>query len=167
MSDPSTKGVFLRSGARFVEKEGTVGTYVCKAQQAERKWILLDAEGQTLGRISTYIARALMGKHRPGYTPFIDTGDFVVVINAEKVRLTGRKADQKLYRWHTGYPGGLKEVTASRLLKQNPARLIEWSVRGMLPKGKLGRRLGMKLKAYRGTRHPHEAQQPEKVAIRA
>ena len=144
-----------------------MGTYVCKAGEAERKWILVDAEGQTLGRLSTFVARALMGKHRPGYTPFLDTGDFVVVINAGKVRLTGRKLEKKLYRWHTGYPGGLKEISAGRLLKQHPTRLVEWSVKGMLPKGSLGRRYGMKLKAYAGPDHPHQAQRPEKVALGA
>ncbi len=130
-------------------------------------WILIDADGQTLGRLSTFVATALMGKHRPGYTPFLDTGDFVVVINAAKVRLTGKKVDQKLYRWHTGYPGGLKAIAASRMLREKPTRVIEWSVKGMLPKGRLGRRLGMKLKAYPGPDHPHGAQRPEKVKIPA
>ena len=142
-------------------------TYVCNPGTADRKWIVVDAEGKTLGRLSTFIARAIMGKHRPTYTPFADTGDFVVVINAEKVRLTGRKLDQKLYRWHTGYPGGLKEIAAGRVLKEKPERVIEWSVRGMLPKGSLGRRLGMKLKVYAGPDHPHQAQKPEKVAVPA
>ena len=144
-----------------------MSTYVCKPKEAPRKWILVDAEGQTLGRLSTFVARALMGKHRPAYTPNADTGDFVVVINAEKVRLTGNKLEDKMYRWHTGYPGGLKQVPAGRMLKEHPERLIEWSVKGMLPKGPLGRRLGTKLKAYRGPDHPHSAQQPEKVDIPA
>jgi large subunit ribosomal protein L13 len=144
-----------------------VSTYVCKPKEAPRKWILVDADGQTLGRLSTFVARALMGKHRPNYTPFVDTGDFVVVINAEKVRLTGRKLETKMYRWHTGYPGGLKQVPAGRMLKAHPERLIEWSVKGMLPKGSLGRHLGTKLKAYRGADHPHAAQKPEKVEVPA
>ncbi|HEU4403614.1 MAG TPA: 50S ribosomal protein L13 [Candidatus Polarisedimenticolia bacterium] len=144
-----------------------MATYVCKPADAERKWIVIDAEGQTLGRLSTFVARAIMGKHRPTYTPFTDTGDFVVVVNAEKVRLTGRKHEKKFYRWHTGYPGGLKEITAGRVLKEKPTRVIEWSVKGMLPKGRLGRRLGMKLKVYVGPQHPHQAQQPEKVSIPA
>lgn len=127
----------------------------------------MDAEGATLGRLSTFVARALMGKHRPIYTPFLDTGDFVVVINAEKVRLTGRKREKKLYRWHTGYPGGLKEVPAGRMLRKRPARVIEWAVRGMLPKGPLGRRMARKLKVYAGPDHPHAAQSPRKVAIPA
>ena len=113
-----------------------MSTYVCNPKQAPRKWILVDADGQTLGRLSTFVARALMGKHRPAYTPSVDTGDFVVVINAEKVRLTGRKTENKMYRWHTGYPGGLKQVPAGRMLKSHPERLIEWSVKGRLPKGR-------------------------------
>ena len=144
-----------------------MGTYVCKAGEAQRKWVMVDAEGQTLGRLSTHVAKLLMGKHRPGYTPFLDTGDFVVVINADKVRLTGRKGTDKIYRWHTGYPGGLKQVAAGRMRQLKPIRLIEWSVKGMLPKGSLGRRLGMKLKTYAGPDHPHQAQKPEKIAIPA
>ena len=145
-----------------------MSTYVCKAADAgNRKWILVDAEGQTLGRLSTYVARVLMGKHRPEYTPFLDTGDFVVVVNAGKVRLTGNKKDGKLYHWHTGYPGGIKQVSAGRALRQKPDRVVEWSVKGMLPKGSLGRRMGMKLKVYAGPDHPHQAQQPQKVTIPA
>src|SRR5438445_5209179 len=135
-------------------------TYVCKPADAERKWIVVDAEGKTLGRLSTYVARVLMGKHRPTYTPFVDTGDFVVVINAAKVRLTGRKAETKFYRWHTGYPGGLKQIAAGRVLKEAPTRLVEWSVKGMLPKTRLGRRQGMKLKVYPGAEHPDQGQRP-------
>lgn len=142
-----------------------MSTYVCKTADAERKWIVIDAEGQTLGRLSTFIARALMGKHRPDYTSFIDTGDFVVVINAEKVRLTGRKDEKKIYYWHTGYPGGIKQIAAGKVLKSHPARLIEWSVKGMLPKTRLGRKQGMKLKVYAGARHPHQAQKPDAVTI--
>jgi large subunit ribosomal protein L13 len=144
-----------------------VGTYVCKQEDAVRKWVVVDAAGQTLGRLSTHVARLLMGKHRPTYTPHADAGDFVVVVNAEKVRLTGRKLDKKIYRWHTGYPGGLKEVVAGRMLKEKPIRVIEWSVKGMLPKGSLGRRLGTKLKVYAGPSHPHQAQKPEPFQIPA
>ena len=144
-----------------------MSTYVCKQAEADRRWVVVDAEGQTLGRLSTFVARMLMGKHRPQYTPFADTGDFVVVVNAEKVRLTGRKLEKKMYRWHTGYPGGLKEVAAGKVLRSRPTRVIEWSVKGMLPKGSLGRRLGMKLKVYAGAEHPHQAQKPEKVAVPA
>jgi large subunit ribosomal protein L13 len=142
-------------------------TYVCKQAEADRKWVMVDADGQTLGRLSTFVARILMGKHRPVYTPFADTGDFVVVINAGKVRLTGRKAEKKLYRWHTGYPGGLKEVPAGKMLKAHPTRVIEWSVKGMLPKGSLGRKQGTKLKVYPGPHHPHQAQKPETLAVPA
>jgi large subunit ribosomal protein L13 len=144
-----------------------MSTYVCKQAEADRKWVVVDADGQTLGRLSTHVARVLMGKHRPTYTPHADTGDFVVIINAGKVRLTGRKAEKKFYRWHTGYPGGLKEVAAGRMLKIRPTRVIEWSVKGMLPKGSLGRRLGMKLKVYAGPNHPHQAQKPQVMSIPA
>ena len=142
-------------------------TYVSKAGEVERRWLLIDAEGQTLGRLSTFVATALMGKHRPQYTPFLDTGDFVVVVNAEKVRLTGKKLEQKLYRRHTGYPGGLKSISAERMIAEHPTRLIEFSVKGMLPKGPLGRQMGRKLKAYAGPEHPHAAQNPEKVDLSA
>ena len=144
-----------------------MATFVCKPKDVNRKWVLVDAEGKTLGRLSTFVAQVLMGKHRPGYEPSLDTGDFVIVINSEKVRLTGKKLETKMYRWHTGYPGGLKEVPAGRMLKEQPERLIEWSVKGMLPKGSLGRKLGTKLKAYRGPDHPHAAQRPEKVDVKA
>ena len=142
-------------------------TTFAKASTVNRKWLLVDADGATLGRLSTWVARALMGKHRPEYTPYLDTGDFVVVVNASKVRMTGRKLEQKKYRWHTGYPGGLKEVGAARMLQEHPDRIIESSVRGMLPKGPLGKSLGKKLKVYAGPEHPHEAQQPEKITIPA
>ena len=142
-------------------------TTFAKKSTVNRKWLLVDADGATLGRLSTFVARALMGKHRPDYTPYLDTGDFVVVVNASRVRLTGRKLEQKLYRWHTGYPGGLKEVRAARMLREHPDRMIERSVRGMLPKGPLGKSLGKKLKVYAGPEHPHEAQQPERIAIPA
>ena len=144
-----------------------MSTYVCKQKDADRRWVLVDAAGQTLGRLSTHIARMLMGKHRPTWTPHADTGDFVVVINAEKVRLTGRKHEQKFYRQYTGYPGGLKSVAAGRLLKVRPTRVIEYSVKGMLPKGSLGRRLGMKLKVYPGPQHPHQAQKPGTISVPA
>ena len=144
-----------------------MATYVCRSKDAPRRWLLIDAEGQTLGRLSTFVAMAIMGKHRPQYTPSADTGDFVVVINAAKVRLTGRKLDKKMYRWHTGYPGGIKQVPAGRMLKTHPDRVIEWSVQGMLPKGPLGRSLHRKLKVYAGADHPHAAQKPEKVTLPA
>jgi len=142
-----------------------MGTYVCKPADASREWVVVDAEGQALGRLSTHVARLLMGKHRPAYTPFVDTGDFVVVINAAKIRLTGRKAETKFYRWHTGYPGGLKEIAAGRGRTETPTRLIQRPVEGMLPKTRLGRRQGMKLKVYPGPEHPHQAQRPVQATI--
>ncbi|SMC18895.1 LSU ribosomal protein L13P [Desulfacinum hydrothermale DSM 13146] len=130
-----------------------------------RKWIVVDAEGQVLGRLASKIAMRLRGKHLPTFTPHVDTGDFVVVINADKVRLTGRKWDQKVYYRHSGYVGGLKATTAKKLNQDHPERLIEYAVKGMLPKNRLGRKLLKKLKVYKGTEHPHEAQQPEKVVL--
>ncbi len=141
-------------------------TYMAKPNEVERKWYVIDADGKTLGRLATEVATLLRGKHKPEFTPHIDTGDFVVIINAEKIVLTGNKlADKKYYR-HSGYPGGLKTITAGELLKKNPTRMIEFAVKGMLPKGTLGRKQGMKLKVYAGAEHPHQAQQPEVWEIR-
>lgn len=142
-------------------------TYVPKQGEIRRGWWLVDADGVTLGRLSTVVAMRLMGKHKPEWTPFLDTGDHVVVVNASRVRLTGRKLQDKIYRRHTGYPGGLKEVPADKLLARHPERLIEIAVRGMLPKGPLGRQIGRKLKVYAGAKHPHEAQQPETLGVAA
>jgi large subunit ribosomal protein L13 len=138
-------------------------TYVPIKEKLSRQWLLVNAEGQTLGRLSTYVAMRLMGKHRPTWSPAVDTGDFVVVVNAEKVRLTGRKLERKMYRWHTGYPGGLKQVSAGKLLAEKPERVVELAVHGMLPKNRLGRKLRTKLKVYAGPDHPHQAQKPEPV----
>jgi len=138
-------------------------TYVPTREKAEHRWLVVDAEGQTLGRLSTYVATRLMGKHRPTWSPAVDTGDFVVVVNAEKIRLTGRKLEGKIYRHHTGYPGGLRQVTAGKLLKERPARVLELAIHGMLPKNRLGRKLRTKLKVYAGPEHPHQAQKPEPV----
>ena len=140
-------------------------TYVPIKETLDYHWLLVDAEGETLGRLSTFVAMRLMGKHRPTYSPAVDTGDFVVVVNAEKIRLTGRKLEQKIYRRHSGYPGGLKEITAEKLLRQKPTRLLEKSIYGMLPKNKLGRKLRKKVKVYAGPDHPHQAQQPESVKV--
>ncbi len=126
----------------------------------QRTWWLVDAEGKTLGRLATEIARLLMGKHKPIYTPHIDTGDFVVVINAEKVVLTGNKWEDKIYYRHSGYPGGLKAIRARDLRERFPERVIQLAVRRMLPKNKLGRRMFRRLKVYAGPAHPHQAQQP-------
>ena len=131
----------------------------------ESQWFLVDAEGMTLGRLSTVIATRLMGKHRPNYAPHRAFGDHVVVVNAEKVEVTGRKRSQKMYRWYTGYPGGLKEISLSKALAEHPARVIEWAVQGMLPKNKLASRMIRNLKAYAGPQHPHQAQRPEPLAI--
>lgn len=125
-----------------------------------RRWIVVDAQGKVLGRLATTIARHLTGKTKPQYTPFLDTGDFVVVVNAEKVALTGAKLGAKMYRHHTGFPGGLKETPAGKLLSSRPEKVIEAAVRGMLPKTKLGRRMIKKLKVYAGPNHPHAAQAP-------
>ena len=130
-----------------------------------RQWHVLDAEGQVLGRLATRAARLLMGKHKPSYTPFLDTGDHVVVINAAKIRLTGRKDDQKIYRRHTGYPGGLIEVGARKMRATRPTRMIEEAITGMLPKTKLGKQMYRKLKVYAGDKHPHQAQKPVALVL--
>jgi len=131
----------------------------------ERRWFVVDAEGQVLGRIATGIARILRGKHKPIFTPFLDCGDHVVVVNADKIVLTGEKWNDKWYRRHSGYPGGLKEIRARRLLREHPTRLLERAVRGMLPKTSLGRQMGSKLRIYAGPEHPHEAQQPQPLSL--
>ena len=133
-------------------------TYSTKASEIERQWHVIDASDKILGKLATEAAKLLMGKHKPMFTRHLDTGDFVVVINAEKVRFTGKKAEQKLYRSHSGYPGGLKTVTLERLMQTNPARVIEHAVKGMLPHNRLGAQMLKKLKVYAGEDHPHLAQ---------
>ena len=140
-------------------------TSMPKESDIQRKWYVVDAEGQVLGRLATRVATVLRGKHKPIFTPHLDVGDHVVVINAEKVQLTGRKLKNKQYRWHTGYIGGLKEVSAETMLRTHPDRVIEWAVEGMLPKNRLGRAMAKKLKVYRGAAHPHEAQQPQPLEV--
>ncbi|MCU0587031.1 MAG: 50S ribosomal protein L13 [Syntrophobacteraceae bacterium] len=135
-------------------------TNSAKFEPSQRKWIVVDAENQVLGRLATQIAMRLRGKHLPHFTPHVDLGDFVVVLNADKVRLTGNKWDQKVYYRHSGYMGGVKETAARKLNQDNPERMIRLAVWGMLPKNRLGRKLIKKLKVYRGAEHPHEAQQP-------
>jgi len=130
----------------------------------QRQWFVIDAADAVLGRVATKAANLLMGKHKPDYTPFLDMGDHVVVINAAKVRLTGRKAEQKIYRRHSGYPGGLKEIRARDLLATNPVRMVEEAIAGMLPKTKLGKKMFRKLKVYAGAEHKHQAQKPVPVA---
>jgi large subunit ribosomal protein L13 len=135
-------------------------TYYQKTAEVQRDWLLVDAADQVLGRLATQIATLLRGKHKPTYTPAVDGGDFVVVVNAEKIRITGKKADQKIYYRHTGYPGGLKATPYRMMLAKHPDRILRFAVKGMLPKNRLGRRLMTKLKIYAGNNHPHAAQQP-------
>lgn len=141
-------------------------TYMAKANEVERKWYVVDAEGQTLGRLASEVASILRGKNKPTFTPHIDTGDFVIVINAEKIQLTGNKWNDKVYYHHTGYAGGLKETTAKEMLAKFPERLIETAVKGMLPKNTLGREQGKKLHVYVGSDHKHQAQKPEVYELR-
>lgn len=140
-------------------------TYSAKRSDNPNKWWVVDAEGVVLGRLATEVAARIRGKYNPMYTPHVDTGDSVVVINAEKIKLTGRKLDQKNYYRHSGYIGGLKTITARKLLEKRPEDLIINAVRGMLPKNRLGRQLNKKLKVYAGAQHPHDAQQPETLKI--
>jgi len=140
-------------------------TPMVREQDVQRKWYLVDAEGQVLGRLASRVATILRGKHKPAFAPHLDVGDHVVVINAEKVRLTGKKLRDKVYRWHTGYIGHLREVTAETMLRTHPERVIEWAVQGMLPKNRLGRAMARKLKVYRGPAHPHQAQRPEPLPL--
>ncbi|MCF6094832.1 50S ribosomal protein L13 [Microaerobacter geothermalis] len=141
-------------------------TYMAKPNEVERKWYVIDAAGKTLGRLASEAAAILRGKHKPEYTPHVDTGDFVIIINAEKIELTGKKLSQKIYYRHSGYPGGLKQTTAGNLRSTNPERMIELAVKGMLPKNRLGRKLATKLNVYRGSEHPHQAQKPEVWELR-
>jgi large subunit ribosomal protein L13 len=140
-------------------------TYFPKKGDIEPKWFVIDAEGKVLGRLSTTIANIITGKNKPTYTPFLDTGDHVIVINAEKIRLTGKKETDKMYRRHTGYPGGLREREARFVRAEKPEIMIEEAVWGMLPKSKLGRKMLKKLKVYRGTNHPHKAQTPVSIEV--
>jgi len=142
-------------------------TYSPKLAEIEHRWHVLDAAGIPLGRLASLAARLLTGKHKPTYAPHIDTGDFIIVINAEKAVLTGRKEEQKIYHYHTGYPGGLKSESAAKLRQRRPTKMIEEAVWGMLPKNKLGRQQLRKLKVYAGGDHPHQAQQPEAFDVPA
>ena len=140
-------------------------TFVASAKRADTKWHVIDASGKVLGRVATVTVRLLQGKHKATYTPYIDTGDHVVIVNAGSVKLTGRKEDQKLYRRHSGYEGGLREERAVDVRKRQPVRLVEEAVRGMLPKTKMGDAMYRKLKVYAGADHPHAAQQPQKIEV--
>ncbi|MCX7063010.1 MAG: 50S ribosomal protein L13 [Proteobacteria bacterium] len=132
---------------------------------AARRWFIVDADSRIVGRIATQVANVLRGKHKPTFTPHVDTGDFVVVVNASKVRLTGAKLTDKIYHRHTGYPGGVRRTSAERLMNERPERILRSAIVGMLPKNRLGRRLATKLKIYRGAEHPHEAQKPEALSL--
>lgn len=140
-------------------------TFMAKKEETEHSWYVIDAGGATLGRLATKIAVLLTGKNKPIYTPHVDTGAFVIIINAEKIHLTGRKLDQKNYYHYTGYQGGLKRITAGKLLETHPDRLIRFAVRGMLPKNRLGRAMLKKLKVYAGPEHKHHAQKPEPYSV--
>ena len=140
-------------------------TISAKAETVQHSWYVIDADGQTLGRLATEVARRLRGKHKTEYTPHIDTGDYIVVVNAEKVQVTGSKASDKMYYRHTGHPGGLKEVNFTQMIERSPEKVIERAVKGMLPRNSLGRAMYRKLKVYAGQEHPHEAQQPETLTL--
>ncbi|TBR44799.1 50S ribosomal protein L13 [Marinomonas agarivorans] len=140
-------------------------TFTAKPAEVRRDWFVVDAEGKTLGRLATEIARRLRGKHKAEYTPHVDTGDYIVVINAEKIHVTGNKAKAKQYYRHTGYPGGLRSMNFETLIDHAPERVLEIAVKGMLPKGPLGRAMHKKMKVYAGSQHPHTAQQPQELNI--
>lgn len=140
-------------------------TFSAKAEEVNRDWFVVDAENKTLGRLASEIAHRLRGKHKPEYTPHVDTGDYIVVVNAEKVRVTGAKTSDKMYHHHTGYPGGLKSISFEKLIDKAPERVIQGAVKGMLPRNPLGRAMFKKLKVYAGAEHPHAAQQPQTLNI--
>ena len=140
-------------------------TFTAKNETVQRDWYIVDAAGQTLGRLATEIASRLRGKHKPEYAPHVDTGDYIVVINAEQVRVTGNKTSDKIYYSHTGFPGGIKEISFEKLIAKAPERVLEAAVKGMLPRNPLGRDMYRKLKVYAGTNHPHAAQQPQELKI--
>lgn len=140
-------------------------TFMANASNIERKWYVVDAEGQTLGRLAAEVAKVLRGKHKPTFTPHVDTGDYVIVVNAAKVKLTGKKLIQKTYFRHSGYPGGSSFTQAGHMLEKRPERVVEMAVRGMLPKNKLGEQMYRKLNVYAGAKHPHQAQQPEELKL--
>ena len=146
-------------------KQNKMKTFSAKAESVTRDWYIVDAEGKTLGRLAAAVATRLRGKHKPEYTPHVDTGDYIVIVNAEKIGVTGNKATQKIYYSHTGYPGGIKDITFEKLIDKAPERVIQSAVKGMLPRGPLGREMFRKLKIYAGTEHPHTAQQPQVLEL--
>jgi large subunit ribosomal protein L13 len=140
-------------------------TFMAKAEEVKRKWYVVDGEGKPLGRLASEVAKVLRGKNKPTYTPHVDTGDFVIVLNAEKVVLTGNKLDQKIYRHHSGWPGGMKEVKYRTIMETKPEKAVELAIKGMLPHNSLGRAMFRKLNVYKGTEHEHQAQKPENLEI--
>ncbi len=142
-------------------------TYQAKPNEVQREWVLIDAEGMVLGRVASLAANILRGKNKPQYTPHVDTGDFVIIINADKIKTTGTKAANKVYHRHSGYPGGMKSETLAEAMQKHPERVIEHAVKGMLPHNTLGRAMGMKLKVYAGAEHPHAAQKPREIKMEA
>jgi large subunit ribosomal protein L13 len=153
--------------ASYFIRRKTVGTYYAKVGEVSHDWVLIDATDQVLGRVASEAAQILKGKRKPQYTPHVDTGDFVVIINADKIRVTGAKATAKVYYRHSGYPGGLHQETFEEAMKKHPERVIEHAVKGMLPKNTLGRAMGKKLKVYVGPDHPHRAQNPREIKLEA
>ncbi len=154
---------FFGTIASFSEPQMT--TYSAKSGEVQQAWFVVDAQGKVLGRLAAQIATRLRGKHKPEYTPHVDTGDYVVVVNASKIRVTGRKAENKIYYRHTGFPGGIKEASFAKLQARRPERVLQLAVKGMLPKGPLGYAMLRKLKVYAGDKHPHSAQQPKALEI--
>jgi large subunit ribosomal protein L13 len=150
----------------LVQRRRMMKSYMARPLEVERKWYVIDAEGQTLGRLATEIARILRGKNKPQYTPHVDVGDFVVVINADRVLVTGKKAEQKVYRRHSGYPGGMKETGYERMMESKPTEILRKAVYGMMPKTRLARQQFRKLKIYAGPEHPHTAQNPQRLEVR-
>jgi large subunit ribosomal protein L13 len=156
------------ASSRFIHvRRRIVSTYYAKKGEVPREWVLIDATDQVLGRVASEAAQILRGKRKPQYTPHVDTGDFVIVVNAEKIKVTGNKAEGKVYYRHSGYPGGLKEETFAEAMAKHPERVIEHAVKGMLPKNTLGRAMGKKLKVYAGPDHPHKAQNPRVISLEA
>lgn len=149
--------------SRWKRKGKIMKSFIAKPHEVERKWYVVDAEGKTLGRVASQVATVLRGKNKPTFTPHVDCGDYVIVINAEKVEVTGKKRKEKVYKHHTGYPGGLRETTFDKLIAKKPEEIIRHAVKGMMPKGKLGRQMYKKLKVYAGPEHDHAAQKPEKL----
>jgi len=148
------------------ERKKSMETFMQKKETVSRKWYLIDAEGETLGRLATKAATILRGKHKVTYTPHVDTGDYVIVINASKIKLTGKKLDDKIYYNHSGFPGGLRERTAKEMVNNYPEEMVERAIKGMLPKGRLGRAMAKKLHVYAGAEHEQIAQKPEKISVR-